>query len=1203
MCSHRLGSIRLGANSQVRIAHLNWKAIEASRVEASLVMEALQRLQTEINAVFDAQRRSSNEKRCVALSTDNSTPKWAEVTALLASVGRPTIKTKSYDTTKQGASSLQSSTLTIMNVMRSATMNKMTASERQNLLRDAMREWRYIARAAAVVTRLHVRARKRREQRVTALVFDAWRRLSVRRFLVREAASLVVKKTKRKALSLVWRKWSSEHHRIATLRRFCLRRQGRLRCEVFCAWVLATHQRLRYRKYKQKAARQLLRRYWRWLQAGIETQQIIGEEVDRFALRRVVELAHRCFVLWGEHVEQCKRWDFAVRWSNRRMLGDAYDGWKEVHKITRRTRHSLQLAVRCRRRRVLRDVLKVWSDHARHALQRKRALVAVFHSQQRRGAFICLIQHARYYLERENSLAIWKVRRAVWMWHHRSHQHRMLRLRAEFLQENHERLVLRHAAWFPWRHKFIRSTALRSFTTKRRARQLRKTWVDFVDAINQQEHQRFIVESIADTREVSRMRHVIAVWRIRVSFAKKRKELIAQSTSFYSHGLARKFMVLWKEGHRVLLKERLLYLMSTKHLASKVIHHWAKWAFWSRRELGSKIAAVREQRRQQQIQQCVEHWRRLVHTRHKILRIKFLSAWKLAAEVAHRDRHVMVLGQLIQLRWSWKRWELLVQRRRDTRTIAVKAWRLHEQRLLRYSFVTIWLHKTRGYRLGSRCLARFNERRVLAVALSRWKKNQQQLRALQRAASFRRKSLLAYYLRELFGLTIGRNRNAIAYDRRCTLRRAWICWNLYCVVRRRRHEADEYYRRRTRLKAVRSLHTAAENSIVRRNQRLDAVAWHEAVVMQKIIFEWCAAAKHARSCRFLGQGLAWRTVGRRAFRGWQDALVERQLMFKAEQFRSSLLITRAWNAMLLFIRRRQVALAMWTHTATRIRLAHVFTRWISCVDSRRGQYAVATAMYRMQQLRTCQKVFTAWAVLVMTRRLASQRDKRESLRWRQRCWAHWKLWRISSRWRRSGQLVLLQNAFCAGLKRHAIQQQAFREICLRTARNLLHRSLAHWRIELWLVRSQNKLALELKRNALSHWKTFVTACRQQRRWEHYVQQLHRVETRAKVAAFDKKRRRGGTFRDTRALQAQLKRNRVLMTHVLHAWYLVVQNRRRRCSKSLSSAKNPRRRGRTKPPRSGSKDQQLALQFWARSVLQRCFFTWREQAVDKRAELA
>ncbi|KAE8905124.1 hypothetical protein PF005_g18162 [Phytophthora fragariae] len=128
----------------------------------------------------------------------------------------------------------------------------------------------------------------------------------------------------------------------------------------------------------------------------------------------------------------------------------------------------------------------------------------------------------------------------------------------------------------------------------------------------------------------------------------------------------------------------------------------------------------------------------------------------------------------------------------------------------------------------------------------------------------------------------------------------------------------------------------------------------------------------------------------------------------------------------------------------------------------------------------------------------------------------------------------------------------------------------------------------MKRTALSHWKTFVAACRQQRRWEHYVQQLHRVQTRAKA---DKTRRSGGSFRESRALQAQLKRNRVLMTHVMHAWYLVVQTRRRRMQ-ALSNSKKRHQRDRTEPTRSNSTSKQLALAFWARSVMQRCFCKWR-----------
>eukprot|EP00644_Phytophthora_capsici_P011682 jgi/Phyca11/552948/estExt2_Genewise1Plus.C_PHYCAscaffold_500177 len=252
---------------------------------------------------------------------------------------------------------------------------------------------------------------------------------------------------------------------------------------------------------------------------------------------------------------------------------------------------------------------------------------------------------------------------------------------------------------------------------------------------------------------------------------------------------------------------------------------------------------------------------------------------------------------------------------------------------------------------------------------------------------------------------------------------------------------------------------------------------------------------------------------------------------------------------------------MWSHSMTHFRLNTLLTIWKDFINYRRGQYAVTASMCRMQEQRLRQSMFTAWVLLLTTRRMAIRREIRAILQWRQECFAHWKLWRISCRWQRTQQLLALSKVFSQGLKRYAIQQQARREICIQTARNLLHRSLSQWRIELWLALNHKKLVVEIKRNALEHWKKFVSACRQKRRWELYVQQLHRLQTRSKTVAFDQT---GGTFCKTRALQLQLKRNRVLMTHVLHAWYLVVQT--------------------------------LALQFWARQVLAKCFFAWQIAAM-------
>ncbi|OWZ13365.1 hypothetical protein PHMEG_00013322 [Phytophthora megakarya] len=252
---------------------------------------------------------------------------------------------------------------------------------------------------------------------------------------------------------------------------------------------------------------------------------------------------------------------------------------------------------------------------------------------------------------------------------------------------------------------------------------------------------------------------------------------------------------------------------------------------------------------------------------------------------------------------------------------------------------------------------------------------------------------------------------------------------------------------------------------------------------------------------------------------------------------------------------------MWSHTMISVRLSHVFIDWKKYADDRRGRYAVAVSICRMQEMRTRQKFFTAWALLITAQKLALRFEQLDLLKWEQKCWNHWKLWRIFCRLQGIRELILLRKTFSQGFKGYAIQQQACREVYLRTARSLLHRSLVQWRIEWWVVYNQKKLSMEMKRNALMHWKTFVAACRQKRRWECYVQQLHRSQSRLTL---DNKHRTANTFCDTRALQAQLKRYRVLMTHVLHAWYLVVQNPRKK-----------------------------ALDFWALRLMEKSFLSWRE----------
>jgi hypothetical protein len=1163
-----------------------------------MAAEALRRLREEINAAFEDQRRPSSEHRHGEVSCESLNPKWAQVTALLASVGRPAPK----KTTFAGPKRISAPLKPVGGSCAHDRLHQLTGAAKHTLLRRYMLGWRRVAHDAAVVTRLHVRARRRRQLRLAANVLMAWRSRSRYQSITRNAAASVEKVVNLRRLETMWGMWQSARRRAATLGAFAEKRRYRLSYEAFCTWVLAANQRARYRRYEQKAARQLLRRFWRWFEAGIEAQRLLTREVEYLAECRALRLLERCIVVWVAFVEQRKRWLFARRWSDRRELGTAYDCWREVHERRRRVRHALQLCTRRRRRRLFRVVLRVWSSQAHRARARKQALVAALYSQQRRDALTQLMLHARLDRERELSLQNWRMHRTVWTWLHRAHRHRMLRLRMAFLKESHGRLVLRTGVWRPWRRAYVRSVKLRTFASSRRLDLLRKTWLAFVAALVQEEQRRLLVESMIDTREVRVLHQVVAAWRVRVRSTLELKQVLARSTTFYRRGLLQKTLSSWRAAHHVTLRGKWLDALATQHLTSKMVQHWARWARWSKRELTERIADMSKRRRQRQMQRCIRHWEHMVLARHQVVCAQAFGNWKATTERQQRGRHLLDLQRVIQLRFRWQRWGSFVSCCHERRTLASKAGKLREQRLLRYCLVTVWLHKFRSYSLGANLLAALSRRVVRRRTLHRWRENHQRRRLVRAADFFRAKSVRLRCLRLLFNLTVGYRRRAIAYSRRGWLRRTWKTWEQYFKRRCRRREADTYFRRRGIQKAVRLWHAAASKAIAYRNQRVDAEAWHEAVVVQRILSRWLASANHARRCRSLGCRLAWEVTGRRTFRVWQDALIERQQLLKAAQFHSSVLVTRSWNALLRVTKRRQVALAMWSHAMARIRLAHVLMNWKKDVTRRRGQHVVAASMFRMQEQRVQQRLFRAWALLAAAHRMSLRREQRGSRSWRQRCWAHWKLWRVSSRWQHSRQRELLRKLFHLGLKRHAIQQQACREVCVRTARSLLHRSLALWRIELWLARNQKRLTAEAKRKALSHWKAYTADCRQKRRWEHYVQQLHRSQTRSKAVTGNGRRPVGGTFRDTRALQVQLKRNRVLMTHVLGAWYLVVQNRRRRAQTRSSIS---RRREAAEAPRSSSKSKLIALEFWSRGVMRKCLGAWRDAAVGtwRRAERA
>ncbi|KAL4165765.1 hypothetical protein KRP22_014475 [Phytophthora ramorum] len=93
-----------------------------------MATEALRRLREEIDAAFEAQRGTSHENKQVQISSESLAPKWAQVTALLASVGRPATKRNSPGTEKL----ISQSFLPVRCSTRDGNNQKMTDSERRS---------------------------------------------------------------------------------------------------------------------------------------------------------------------------------------------------------------------------------------------------------------------------------------------------------------------------------------------------------------------------------------------------------------------------------------------------------------------------------------------------------------------------------------------------------------------------------------------------------------------------------------------------------------------------------------------------------------------------------------------------------------------------------------------------------------------------------------------------------------------------------------------------------------------------------------------------------------------------------------------------------------------------------------------------------------------------------------------------------------
>ncbi|CEG36813.1 uncharacterized protein PHALS_04070 [Plasmopara halstedii] len=1137
--------------------------------------EVLRQLREEIDAVFDAQQKFKIKREVIQPDSTPLTSKWAKVTSLLASVDDSILEKTSAGRISQALRSYRSH-------IKDPTRLEFRDKETNLVLHRVMDEWRRIVNEEIGIEERVNRARRWQDQRVLNMILIAWRQQVIHDLISKTATNALKKKTFVSKLQVMWVRWNLALRQAIKRKNFYRKRQAKVCYEVFHSWTKMTTRCTKLRIYNEKSIRLLVGRYWKYFRAAIATARFVRLGIHSFTKQQIVKQKVVYFQRWIECLETQKRWQFAARWSERTSLCYAFDNWKNLIYDIKEMRCMLQSATRRQRRLKMRYMLHIWNLFTQNSRSQKQRLAVVLYALHRRRAFRILKMQTYCDRKKETKLHSWMTRRALWTWHLRSHRDRNLRLRVKFLKEKNEHLMLRATIWRMWRNNYHCSVVLRNLIAKQRVKRQRECWLAFNLLVMELKQRRVLIASLLNTREERRIRFAIDSWQNHIKISRKEKMTVALCAGFRKRKLFDKAFKNWKIAIYYALKKNSMNDTAVKHLSVKLVQHWAKWAFSSRRELGKRISLLREHSRQRQMRYSVAQWKEVVYNRQIQLRRKWFNMWKRMVDMQQRQSLLKELHYLLQLRWRWQHWKIFVSLCQELRLKAIQARKLHEKRLISDLFVMIWLCKTRRYFLGASKLAVLANKHVIVGVFTQWRQRRQRSKAKKIAYGFHRQQLQSQYFQLLFALTVGYRRKAVAYNRRQRLLQSLDGWTNHSATKKRRREAEIYFCRRTMRQAVHLMFSSAGRSIMHQKQRLEAEAWYEEVLLQHVLSKWSLVVHQRITSRSIRRRVEWNVVGGHVFRKWRENCVEKQKLLKAAAFYSTRLVARSWRAIIRVTKRRQLALVMWHYTMTCVRLQFGFDHWKHVVKIRRGQEAIAASLYRMQEQQIVERHFTAWKQLFTGCNMARRQLQRELLRWRRLCWHRWKVWRIFCRWQRFWQLKVLNAAFSLGLKRYALQQQIYREIARHTTRSLLHRSLTRWRLERWLLYSEQKLNNDAKRIVMTRWKTFVVACRQKRRWNHFRQQLHRA-----YAKTTKKnhQRSSSTFRDSRVLQAQLKKMRVLMTHVFHAWCLVTHSQRRNVIFNSRSM-------RLHSIRPVSSATRLALEFWAHCVVAKYFGAWK-----------
>lgn len=761
-----------------------------------------------------------------------------------------------------------------------------------------------------------------------------------------------------------------------------------------------------------------------------------------------------------------------------------------------------------------------------------------------------------------------------------------------------------------------------------------KAWLAWVHGLAECAHQQAQLRSVERTWKTRQRQMAVKRWSKFSSSMNEQRMHRQDSYMFRSHRLARIGIQRWTAWMQYRNSRRVQMELSVQHSLRCLLRRWI-FNVAARKNTRMRIGFQMETRRRvQSLTESLADWRMAVgNTRRERSRWVF-RRWRRFVFEQHRECTLRRLSRSIWRRRVWRIWRSSVAYELRIRANVQSVVLYNERRMKKLVLVDIWYTQARCYQLARQILQNVDKCSLLIHSLACWKHQTQCIRRNRQACTWFETRSKRNCFKVLVAQTLGRKKSVRKWRNNYELLRAWRVWLLFLARRRSMHLADAHFRGFWMVRAVAKWHNLTSQTLNRCHKNQIASTWHSVMLQESAIAVWKSAVSRTKHHELLTERIQWSSIGKRSFRSWRSLLRRHEQLRAMDFVYQRKLLQRSWNALVQITKRRQVAQAMWKYTKGRIIVAKCLQAWDLYARLQQSCSIRAEAMCVQRQRRQMSSCFHQWSKFMAIQAFVGLRIRRIATQRVRECWRAWIIcWKLAQL-ERTQRLKLLKHVFERGLRRYALQSQAYREVKSHCDSGLLSSSLSRWRVEWWLNHSQRIMQRSTKQTVLSQWRAFVEGRRQQRHELRSAMSANHSASRPAQPIGKARPHATQAYKQASALRKRVVYWRQVVSRMFHAWYLVMKTSQRRHRQlhlkrlfrraayqgsagvdqenvmpnnwlpsdhdgvHLHRHISPKRTVDVdKPPpqqRSRGQSSGFALEFWSSQLLAKCFVAWKHQ---------